>query len=185
MAFSATGMLGVARDASIMCYKQPEDKRYVISHRFDSPIKTLKFTLFEDFAYCGLKDGVASVIIPGSGEPNIDLNVANPYATKKWRQNMEVKRLLDKIPYEMITMDRNGPIHIQRDKPKHKELAANFNRRAQTKEKPKDSFDSNLRRMREVAQQLKEAREKRAADREEPEEELPKSPLNRFVKARK
>ncbi|KAF5725633.1 putative U3 small nucleolar RNA-associated protein 7 [Tripterygium wilfordii] len=49
--------------------------------------------------------GWSSILIPGSGEPNFDSWVANPFETPKRRREKEVHSLLDKLPPETIMLD--------------------------------------------------------------------------------
>lgn len=48
--------------------------------------------------------GFASILVPGSGEPNFDSFAANPYETQKQRRETEVAQLLDKLPATTICM---------------------------------------------------------------------------------
>jgi len=52
--------------------------------------------------------GISSAIVPGSGEPNFDSYVANPYETLQQRREAEVHRLLDKLPPDTIALDPNS-----------------------------------------------------------------------------
>merc|ERR1712130_299048 len=53
----------------------------------------------------GTSLGFSSIIVPGSGEPNYDLFEADPFETRKGRNNKIVHQLLDKLTPEMIQMD--------------------------------------------------------------------------------
>ena len=77
----------------------------------------VKFCPYEDVLAVGHSKGVTNILVPGSGEPNYDTFVANPFETKNQRREMEVAKLLDKLPSEMIQLDPNA-IGQLRDVPK-------------------------------------------------------------------
>jgi U3 small nucleolar RNA-associated protein 7 len=72
-----------------------------------SPIETLRFRPYEDVCGIGHAQGISSIVIPGSGEPNLDTAeyFTNPFSDSKQRRESEVKALLDKLRPDMITMD--------------------------------------------------------------------------------
>ncbi|CAN1298342.1 U3 small nucleolar RNA-associated protein 7 [Linum perenne] len=49
--------------------------------------------------------GWSSILIPGSGEPNFDTWVANPFETSKQTREKEIHSLLGKLPPETIMLD--------------------------------------------------------------------------------
>ncbi|GMN33303.1 hypothetical protein TIFTF001_004081 [Ficus carica] len=63
------------------------------------------FRPYEDVLAIGHSMGWSSILIPGSGEPNFDSWVANPFETSKQRSEKEVRSLLDKLPPETIMLD--------------------------------------------------------------------------------
>jgi hypothetical protein len=63
----------------------------------------------QDVLGIGHSKGVSSIIVPGAGEANFDTMEVNPYATKRQRQEKEVKQLLEKVRY--IGPD-NKALHI-------------------------------------------------------------------------
>ncbi|KAI4370685.1 hypothetical protein MLD38_019007 [Melastoma candidum] len=69
--------------------------------------------------------GWSSIIIPGSGEPNFDTWVANPFETAKQRREKEVRSLLDKLPPETIMLNPSkiGTVRpfSKKEKPSKKE----------------------------------------------------------------
>lgn len=192
VAFSATGVLGTARGARVEFFKNADQRKPFLSHMFDSQVRTLKFVTFDDFAICGLDDGISSVVVPGSGEPNIDSNVANPFATARWRQEQEVRGLLDKIPYDMITMDTDGPLRVGRPADRQKQRAEKLDKYRLSRIKPPEQEkklsmekriqmmkdDINRRKIEKKMEQIQKEKEGTAT------EEAPRGPLSRFAKAK-
>lgn len=68
-------------------------------------VKGLGFCPYEDILGVGHREGLSFVLIPGSGEPNFDSFVANPYETKKQRREGEIRQLLDKLAPETIVLN--------------------------------------------------------------------------------
>ncbi|XVE78507.1 hypothetical protein DITRI_Ditri13aG0150600 [Diplodiscus trichospermus] len=78
------------------------------------------FRPYEDVLGIGHSMGWSSILIPGSGEPNFDSWVANPFETSKQRREKEVHSLLDKLPPETIMLDptKVGTVREARKKEK-------------------------------------------------------------------
>jgi U3 small nucleolar RNA-associated protein 7 len=197
VAFSATGVLGTARGHRVEFFRTTENQKPFLVHDFESPVKCLKFVTFEDFAVCGLENGISSVVVPGSGEPNIDSSVANPFATPRWRQEQEVRGLLDKIPFDMITMDVDGAIKVGRPKDRQKERAETLRKHRMVKKQPDEakpsgtkekrlSMEKRLQLMKEEynKQKIEEKKKKLQEENTQPPDE-PQGPLARFVKAKR
>ncbi|KAJ2156980.1 putative U3 small nucleolar RNA-associated protein 7 [Coemansia sp. RSA 552] len=70
-------------------------------------VSSTRFVPYDDVLGYGHSGGVSSIVIPGSGEPNFDAFVANPYQTTKQRQETEVKMLMDKLAPDTIQLDPN------------------------------------------------------------------------------
>ncbi|KAM0746842.1 BING4CT-domain-containing protein [Meredithblackwellia eburnea MCA 4105] len=78
-----------------------------MTHTFPSlPVHSLQFQPWDDLLTVGHSRGISSLVIPGAGEANYDSLVADPYENKNRRREREVQGLLDKIPIELITLDR-------------------------------------------------------------------------------
>jgi len=73
-----------------------------VPHR---PLTSVRFAPFQDILTVGHASGLSSILIPGAGEPNFDSAEADPFESKKARQEREVRGLLDKIKPDMITLD--------------------------------------------------------------------------------
>ncbi|KAI1124087.1 WD40-repeat-containing domain protein [Nemania abortiva] len=68
-------------------------------------IERVKWCPLEDVLGIGHDEGFSSIIVPGAGEPNMDIMEVNPFETVKERQDSEVRSLLNKLQPEMIALD--------------------------------------------------------------------------------
>jgi len=79
------------------------------------PLGSLRFRPFEDV--CGIRNngGISSIVIPGSGEPNLDSmeHFTNPYMDTKQRHEAEVRHLVEKLSPDMIALDLDSMGRIQ------------------------------------------------------------------------
>ena len=85
-------------------YKKLSSKPY-LQHHCDTFIKNLDFCNYEDILGIGHASGFSSIIVPGSGEANFDAFESNPFMNTAQKREMEVKKLLDKIQPDLITLD--------------------------------------------------------------------------------
>ncbi|KAG1180614.1 hypothetical protein G6F70_000550 [Rhizopus microsporus] len=106
---SDTGLLSVGFNTTIQVWKDAfrtkQTTPYMTHLEEGSPIVDSKFVPYEDILGIGHQKGLSHLIIPGAGEANFDSLEANPYQTKKQRQEAEVHSLLDKLQPEMIVLD--------------------------------------------------------------------------------
>lgn len=112
---SQRGVLGVAHGPHVTFWPKEaltqKVKRPYMYHKLTkSQCHTLRFRSFQDVAGIGHTTGYSSLVIPGSGEPNLDSTEyhLNPYQDKQQRREAEVKSLLDKLPSDMITLHSNA-----------------------------------------------------------------------------
>ncbi|KAH8167035.1 hypothetical protein CIB48_g1250 [Xylaria polymorpha] len=68
-------------------------------------VERVKWCPLEDVLGIGHDEGFSSIIVPGAGEPNMDVVEINPFETVKERQDSEVRSLLNKLQPEMIALD--------------------------------------------------------------------------------
>jgi len=79
------------------------------------------FLPYEDVLGISHANGYSSIIVPGSGEPNFDAFEANPFETKKQRQEAEVHNLLQKLHPDTISLKVNTIGSIDNAAPEVKE----------------------------------------------------------------
>ncbi|XP_057820699.1 probable U3 small nucleolar RNA-associated protein 7 [Cryptomeria japonica] len=107
---SQRGLLAVGCGSLIEIWKDAlitkQNKPY-LRHRLanGSQVQDIGFCPYEDVLAIGHATGISSILVPGSGEPNFDTFVANPFETVKQRREKEVHSLLDKLQPEMIMLD--------------------------------------------------------------------------------
>lgn len=68
-------------------------------------LRSLAFCPYEDVLSAGHAGGLSTLLVPGSGEPNFDSLVADPYERASARREKEVYQLLQKLQPEMIVLD--------------------------------------------------------------------------------
>jgi U3 small nucleolar RNA-associated protein 7 len=151
-----------------------------------SSVETLRFRPFEDICALGHSQGISSIVIPGSGEPNLDTTEynLNPFQDKKQRREAEIRALLDKLDPNMITLDPNQiggmedsipEIRQQRLRDMQEEADAHNSRKPKkqkTKKRGRSKIQTQLRRKQAnvVDHQVLKLRE--ARDREKEQETL-------------
>jgi U3 small nucleolar RNA-associated protein 7 len=106
---SQRGLVAVSWGSRVQVWKD------ALSHKAKAPymnhshslgqIQQARFCPYEDVLGVGHTNGFSSILIPGSGEPNYDSFVANPYQTRKERREHEVRTLLEKLQPETIVLD--------------------------------------------------------------------------------
>jgi len=184
LAISDTGVLAVGWGGHVTLWKDAlktkQNSPYLSHHQESTTINSLRYCPFDDILGVSHSKGFASLIIPGAGEPNFDALEVNPYATKKSKQEVEVRALLDKLRPEMIQLDPEFIGHVDTnhaDRSKER-LEADQERRLQEGLEKDDKYrtrgrNSALRRMlrkksgKNVRDERREKLEKLKAQRQE------------------
>lgn len=103
MALSQTDKLAVTQRGSVVIYDKnmkPEITHYTGRDSANS----LTYRPYEDILTLGTHTGIESIIIPGAGLSIYRRN-ENPYVSKREKKESEVRRILEKIPGDMISIE--------------------------------------------------------------------------------
>lgn len=117
MALSQKGVLALGYKGLVEIWKETskskQQKPYLKHHFKDKQeyASSMKFIDFEDFLGIGTNNGYSQIVIPGSGEPNFDTFENNIFETKNQKKNNDVKKLLEKIPHTMISLNSDSLIN--------------------------------------------------------------------------
>lgn len=108
--FSQKGLLASSTGSFIQILANSSDSQNYDRYMIHTMVKGYQihkclFRPYEDVLGIGHSMGLSSILVPGSGEPNFDSWVANPFETLKQRREKEVRLLLDKLPPESIILD--------------------------------------------------------------------------------
>lgn len=105
LAVSQSGKVAAGFKNTIKFFDIEENKNeYFYKYKSKRQVFNLEFQPFEDILSVG-SDGFFNLLVPGAGVPYFDSYEENPFITKKQRQEREIKRLLEKIPYSLIGKD--------------------------------------------------------------------------------
>lgn len=111
LAVGCESLIEIWRDALTTKQQKPYLKHRLVN---GSQVQGLAFCPYEDVLAIGHSTGISSILVPGSGEPNFDTFVANPFETAKQRREKEIRSLLDKLQPEMIMLEPENIGAVQR-----------------------------------------------------------------------
>lgn len=103
-AMSQRDLFAVGGCDSVLVLREYED---LCVREIIPDVASLDFCPFEDILAVGHGGGLKTIVVPGSGDHNYDCGEDNPFMSTKQRQEFEVNRLLEKIPYDMIGLEKN------------------------------------------------------------------------------
>lgn len=84
-------------------------KEPYLVHNCGGNVTDVRFVPWEDVLGVGHANGFTSMLVPGSGDPNVDTLRSNPYETKSQRKEREIKQLLDKVSVpEVAPLTKNA-----------------------------------------------------------------------------
>eukprot|EP00741_Cyanophora_paradoxa_P008656 tig00001366_g8379.t1 len=115
---SQRGLLSVAHGPHIEIWKDAIATKakapYMSELLAGRAVRGARFCPYEDVLGVGHSGGVATLVVPGAGEPNYDTLEADPFETRKQRREQEVHRLLEKLQPEMIGLEPDAVGTVRR-----------------------------------------------------------------------
>lgn len=109
---SQKGIIALAMGTVCEIYLKELTQQPYLRYPLSGNIKGLQFCPYEDILGISTNNEFASILVPGSAEANFDAFEANPYQSKSQKREAEVRRLLDKIPMEMINLKPNNVLEV-------------------------------------------------------------------------
>jgi U3 small nucleolar RNA-associated protein 7 len=151
LSMSQTGLLSVSNATQVTIYKDwhvEKQRLPYMRHSTQSAIHDLSFVPLEDFLGIGVESGFSSISVPGSGWANFDSYEANPFQTKKQRQEQEVHMLLEKLrpdtimlnPHEIGVMDKAAPEVIRKEEIEEKAAAQAASKPAKKRKREEEAI---------------------------------------------
>jgi U3 small nucleolar RNA-associated protein 7 len=113
-ALSQMNMLAVANGSRVHVWKDIiQDSALYLTHRVGGQsVVSLDFCNYEDILCIGHSGGIFNMIVPGAGDPVYDSYEDSPFVSRRWKRELEVKKLLEKIPHDLIGIESQvGSIH--------------------------------------------------------------------------
>jgi U3 small nucleolar RNA-associated protein 7 len=105
---SQTGMIGIGNGVRVSVFNGDAFKTRVnapyLTHHIPQGVNTARFCPFEDLLLLGKSNGIASMLVPGSGSGDFDSLGINPFETRNQRREGEVRALIEKIRPDMISL---------------------------------------------------------------------------------
>lgn len=106
MSISHQGVLAIGMGNTVEIYNNKIidstiEKKVYLRHKTPTAISNLEFCPFEDVLGVAHASGFSSLLVPGSGEQNIDAIEANPFQSKSQRREAEVQALLGKVSFHL------------------------------------------------------------------------------------
>lgn len=106
---SQRGLLAVGYGRKVQLWqgalREKAQSPYMTHNLAAGALQDFHFCPFEDVLGIGHAGGISTMLVPGAGEPNYDSFVANPFQSKRERQEQEVVALLDKLQPDTIVLD--------------------------------------------------------------------------------